>query len=77
MPEITEKELPPNLKPLWLKALTAVQTSNIPYGITLLQAVLKDSPGFLDGRKILRTCELQLTGNTKKKGASSACRAAA
>jgi tetratricopeptide (TPR) repeat protein len=67
MPEITEKELPANLKPLWLKALTAVQTSNIPYGITLLQAVLKDCPGFLDGRKMLRTCELQLAGNTKKK----------
>ena len=68
MSEITEKELPPNLKPLWLKALTAVQTSNFSYGIPLLQAVLKDAPGFLEGRKMLRTCELQLTGNTKKKG---------
>ena len=43
MPEITEKELPPNLKPLWLKALSAVQTSNLPYGISLLQAVLKQA----------------------------------
>ena len=68
MPEITEKELPPNLKPLWLKALTAVQTSNLAYGITLLQAVLKESPGFLEGRKMLRNCELQIAGNTKKKG---------
>ena len=33
MPEITEKELPPNLKPLWLKALTAVQASNLDYAI--------------------------------------------
>ena len=68
MPEITEKELPPNLKPLWLKALSAVQTSNLPYGISLLQAVLKDSPGFLEGRKMLRKCEIQLAGGTKKKG---------
>lgn len=68
MPEITEKELPPNLKPLWLKALSAVQTSNLTYGVSLLQAVLKDSPGFLDGRKLLRKCEIQLAGNTKKKG---------
>lgn len=68
MPEITEKELPPNLKPLWLKALSAVQTSNLTYGVSLLQAVLKDSPGFLEGRKMLRKCELQLSGNTKKKG---------
>lgn len=67
MPEITEKELPPNLKPLWLKALSAVQTSNHTYAISLIQAVLKDSPGFLEGRKMLRKCELQLAGNTKKK----------
>jgi tetratricopeptide (TPR) repeat protein len=68
MPEITEKELPPNLKPLWLKALTAVQTSNLAYGINLLQGVLKESPGFLEGRKMLRECELKIAGNTKKKG---------
>ncbi|MDP3850325.1 MAG: hypothetical protein Q8Q59_07475 [Luteolibacter sp.] len=68
MPEITEQELPSNLKPLWLKALTAVQASNLDYAITLLQGVLKESPGFLDGRKLLRKCELQLSGNTKKKG---------
>ena len=50
MPEITEKELPSSLKPMWLKALTAVQTSNLEYGINLLQGVLKESPGFLAGR---------------------------
>ncbi len=68
MPEITEKELPPNLKPLWLKALTAVQATNLDYAITLLQGVLKDSPGFLEGRKLLRKCEIQLSGGSKKKG---------
>lgn len=68
MPEITEKELSPNLKPLWLKALSAVQTSNLTYGVSLLQAVLKDSPGFLEGRKMLRKCEIQLAGGAKKKG---------
>ncbi len=68
MPEITEKELPPNMKPLWLKALSAVQTANLTYGISLLQAVLKESPGFLEGRKMLRKCEIQLAGNAKKKG---------
>jgi tetratricopeptide (TPR) repeat protein len=67
MPEITEKELPPNLKPLWLKALSAVQTANFTYGISLLQAVLKDAPGFLDGRKMLRKCEFQVAGPPKKK----------
>ncbi len=67
MPEIIEKDLPSNLKPLWLKALSAVQTSNLTYGISLLQAVLKDCPEFLDGRKMLRKCEIQLTGGAKKK----------
>lgn len=67
MPEITEKELPVNLKPMWLKAITAIQTANLPYAVSLLQAVLKDSPGFLEGRKMLRKCELQIAGNTKKK----------
>ncbi len=67
MPEITEKELPQNLKSLWLKALSAVQTANLTYAVSLLQAVLKDSPGFLEGRKLLRKCEFQLAGNSKKK----------
>jgi tetratricopeptide (TPR) repeat protein len=68
MPEITEKELPANIKPLWLKALTAVQASNLQYAVTLLQGVLKDNPGFLEGRKLLRNCEVQLSGGSKKKG---------
>ncbi len=68
MPEITEKELPLHLKPLWLNALTAVQRSNLDYAVKLLQGVLKDSPGFLEGRKLLRKCELQIAGGIKKKG---------
>jgi tetratricopeptide (TPR) repeat protein len=67
MPEITEKELPANLKPLWLKALTAVQASNATYAVSLLQGVLKDAPGFLEARKLLRKCELQIAGGAKKK----------
>lgn len=70
MAEITEKELPANIKPLWLKALSAVQMNNLDYSVSLLQAILKDAPGFLEGRKILRKCEIQLTGGAagKKKG---------
>ncbi len=69
MPEITEKELPANVKPLWLKALSAVQMNNFDYAVSLLQAVLKDAPGFLEGRKILRKCAIQkqnLAGGKKK-----------
>lgn len=67
MPEITEKDLSATLKPLWLKALSAVQTSNLTYAISLLQAVLKDEPGFIEGRKLLRKVEVQHTGGAKKK----------
>ena len=67
MPEIRENELTATAKPLWLKALTAAQASNHNYAITLLQSVLAENPGFLDARKLLRKCELQLTGGVKKK----------
>ena len=67
MPEITEAELPSNVKALWLKALSAVQTKNHGYAIKLLQSVLKDAPGFLDGRKVLRRCAGTATGGPKKK----------
>lgn len=69
MAELTEQDLPANIKPLWLKSLSAVQMNNLEYAVSLLQAVLKDAPGFLEGRKILRKCELQLhAGGEKKKG---------
>jgi tetratricopeptide (TPR) repeat protein len=67
MPEVIEKELPQSQKALWLKALSAVQTQNLPYAVSLLQALLKDSPGFLDGRKVLRKVEIQQTGGPKKR----------
>lgn len=69
MAEITEKELPEKLKPLWLKALSAVQMKNLDYAVSLLQAVLKGAPGFLEGRKILRKCSIQIHGaEGRKKG---------
>lgn len=67
MPEITEAELAPNVKSLWLKALSSVQTKNHDYAIKLLQSVLKDAPGFLDGRRLLRKCAGAATGGPKKK----------
>lgn len=67
MPEITEQELPAEAKPLWLKAINAVQVSNHPYAITLLQSVLEKAPGFLEGRKMLRNCAIQVVGEAGKK----------
>lgn len=68
MSEISEADLDPKVKPVWLKAMTAVQTKNFGYAIKLLQSVLKDSPGFLDGRRLLRKCESHETGGPRKRG---------
>jgi len=65
---IKEADLSPSSKPLWLKAISAVETNNHEYAASLLQAVLKDEPDFLDGRKVLRRCQIQQTSGKKKGG---------
>lgn len=65
MPIQTEKELSENARGLWLKSLHAVELRNYGYAISLLQAVLKDFPGFLEGRKRLRKVEIISTKGKK------------
>ena len=60
----TEKELSANTRGLWLKAMTAVELRNYGYAISLLQTVLKETPEFLEGRKVLRKAAI---ANTKGK----------
>ncbi len=74
MPISTDKDLPENSRQLWLKALSAVELRNYGYAISLIQAVLKETPGFLDGRKRLRKVELAATKGKKSflSGLSSA-----
>jgi tetratricopeptide (TPR) repeat protein len=54
----TEKDLSENARNLWLKAFSAVELRNHGYAISLLQAVLKEAPEFLEGRKMLRRAEI-------------------
>jgi predicted Zn-dependent protease len=63
---VTEAQLASNLKNLYLKALSAIELRNYDYVISLLQAVLKEEPRFLDGRKILRGAEVQKAKSSKK-----------
>lgn len=65
MPIITDKELSATARPLWLKALSAVELRNYGYAIELIHAVLKEAPGFLDGRRILRKAEIAHTQGKK------------
>mgnify|MGYP006294774811 CR=1 FL=1 len=69
MPICTEKELPEKARTLWQKAKSAAEVKNYGYAMSLLQTVLKESPGFLDGRKALR--KIAISQNGKKKAGGS------
>lgn len=61
----TDKELPDDARSLWLKALSAMELRNHGYAVSLLQTVLKGTPEFLDGRKMLRKAEILSTKGKK------------
>ena len=57
----TDKDLSDNARSLWLKAISAIELRNHAYAVSLIQAVLKETPDFLDGRKMLRRAEISST----------------
>jgi tetratricopeptide (TPR) repeat protein len=61
----TEKELSEQARSLWLKAVSAMEMRNFGYTISLIQAVLKETPDFLDGRRALRRAEVAQTKGKK------------
>jgi tetratricopeptide (TPR) repeat protein len=61
----SEKDLPEKTRALWLKALSAVELRNYGYAISLIQAVLKESPGFVEARRMLRRAEVAATKGKK------------
>ena len=65
MPIKNEKDLTENARTLWLKAASAMELRNFGYAITLLQAVLKETPEFLEARKWLRKAEIAATKGKK------------
>ena len=65
MPIQTEKDLSDNARALWLKSLHAVELRNYGYAISLIQAILKEFPGFLEARKRLRKVEIIATKGKK------------
>lgn len=60
MPEKTEKELSDNSRSNWRKAISAVEIRNFGYAVALVQSVLKETPEFLDGRKLLRRAQIEI-----------------
>ena len=66
MPVKTEKDLNEAQRALWLKALAAMELRNFGYAISLLQAILKQEPEFLNGRQLLRRAEVTKHKAAKK-----------
>lgn len=60
-----EADLSDNARALWLKALAAIELRNHGYAVSLIQAVLKETPEFLDGRKMLRKAEIATSKGKK------------
>jgi cytochrome c-type biogenesis protein CcmH/NrfG len=61
----SEKDLTEKTRALWLKALSAVELRNYGYAISLIQAVLKEAPAFVDARRMLRRAEVAATKGQK------------
>ena len=58
---ITDRQLEPAEASLWVKAQQAVAAKNYKYAVSILKTLIKRAPGFLEGRKVLRACEIKST----------------
>jgi tetratricopeptide (TPR) repeat protein len=63
---MTEHDLQPQQKNLWLKGVSAYQLKNFDYAISLIVSVVKQAPEFLEGRKLLRRAEAEKFKGQKK-----------
>ena len=66
-PAMTAKDLPQAQRALFDKALAAVRLLNNDYAIQLLQAILKETPEFLEGRQLCRKAAIQKKNAAGKK----------
>ncbi len=65
--EIEEANLAPDSRTLWLKAQSALEMGHHAYAIKLCHAVLEQYPGFIDARKLARSCAIAANGGKKVK----------
>jgi tetratricopeptide (TPR) repeat protein len=62
----TQKDLSPQQKQTWLKAISALELRNHDYAIQLCQGLLLAIPDFLDGRKLARKAAIEKSKASKK-----------
>jgi tetratricopeptide (TPR) repeat protein len=65
MADKTEHDLSEDSRTLWLKALHAFELRNYGYVVPLVQTVLKETPDFMQGRRVLRRAEIEATKGKK------------
>ena len=65
MPVKTEKDLPDNLRAVWLKAMSAMELRNFGYASQLYQSILKQHPEFLLARQLARKAAIAKTSGKK------------
>ncbi len=63
---VKEAELDPKYQALWKKALISAERKNWEYVIDQVMPIVTANIGFLDGRKLLRSAEGEVTGAAKK-----------
>lgn len=68
---VTEADLDPKLKSLYLRGVSALELRNWGYVISLFQAVLKQEPRFLDCRRQLRMAAMKQQAGKKSFGTES------
>ncbi|MCB1078625.1 MAG: hypothetical protein KDM64_12425 [Verrucomicrobiae bacterium] len=68
---VSEQELDKKLRDLYLRGVSAMELRNWGYVISLYQAILKQEPGFLDGRRQLRLAAVKQQAGKKPFGTES------
>ncbi len=68
MEKITTAQLNEQQASYWQKSLQAIQMNNHAYAVSILKAIVKQLPGFIEGREKLRECEIKLHPEPKKAG---------
>ena len=65
MPVHSEKDLPENLRAVWLKAMSAMELKNFGYAVQLYQSILKPHPEFLLARQLARKAAIAKSAGKK------------
>ncbi|MCX7869177.1 MAG: tetratricopeptide repeat protein, partial [Terrimicrobiaceae bacterium] len=65
MPVMTEKDLPENLRSVWLKAMSAMELKNFSYAAQLYSSIVKAHPEFLLARQLARRAAIAKNAGKK------------